>query len=472
MRVAARSVTVRCGWLLAGLSLAVAGCATGDYLAAIGSGELPLDEAPRPLPAYPTAIRSGEAPRPALTEPTLPRAALQSPVATVEPAPKPAAPAIEPTNEASPAETAHKPPQTPAPLIAPLAVFPPALRTETVAARLESPAVVGAIAPAAATVAAPAAMAPEPSPVATPGAAPVAPTPVATLGAAPQVAAASQPIPAEVTPTLVATNSQPQPAAPAIGVAAVSSPEERLDAIAQQRDVLIAMLEDEIRTRRQAAPGDAELSRMEQHLRLLYASAGREDDAASGVESLPPAEREAYKHLVFGLSTWLSEDESRRAPLRNARVLRSLRDATGELAAASKLDLKNLAFCEKVDYFGGYTEFSRAEFSPRQQVILYVEVDNFAAQEKSAHAFETELQGSYQIFDASGNVVGQRTLPLDREVCRNYRRDYFLAYRVFMPDDIGPGKYRLELTIEDLKAKGEFKGRKLGEGMIEFSVRN
>jgi hypothetical protein len=249
------------------------------------------------------------------------------------------------------------------------------------------------------------------------------------------------------------------------------SPEERLTAMAAQRDVLIAMLEEEIQLRRISATPDSELARLEQQLRLLYAAADRVDDAVRGIDALSASEREAFKHTMFGVSTWLSETDARKSPLRNARALRSLREATTHLSAVSKLDLKSLALCERVENFGWFSEFPRYEFQPKQQVILYVEVDNFVAVEKSPNSFETELQGHYQIFDARGNIVAERKLPLDREICRNYRRDYFLAYPIYMPEQIESGKYRLELTIEDLKAEGEYQGRKFGEGMIEFTIR-
>ncbi|HEX5102618.1 MAG TPA: hypothetical protein VFV87_02325, partial [Pirellulaceae bacterium] len=133
-------------------------------------------------------------------------------------------------------------------------------------------------------------------------------------------------------------------------------------------------------------------------------------------------------------------------------------------------ELRNVVFCERVEQFGWYSEFPRNEFRPKQQVILYVEVENFAA-ERKGQGYETELQGSYQIFDAGGRIVAERQLPLDRETCRNFRRDYFLAYPIYLPDAIEPGRYRLELTIEDLKASGDYQGRKFGEGMIEFTIR-
>ncbi len=239
----------------------------------------------------------------------------------------------------------------------------------------------------------------------------------------------------------------------------------------KERHELIEALEGEIRRRRDASATDEELPRLEQQLRLAYLAAGRLDDAVAAVESLDPQQREAYKNLMFGLGIWLSPDEARRAPLRTAKVLTSLRDATTDLAASSKLELRNLVFCERVDYFGWYTEFPRKEFQPKQQVILYVEVQNFAAEHKGPAGYETELHGSYEILDSSGQIIASRQLPLDKEVCRNYRRDYFLAYRIYMPDGIGPGHYRLELTVEDLKARGKYQGRKLGEGMIEFTIR-
>ena len=231
------------------------------------------------------------------------------------------------------------------------------------------------------------------------------------------------------------------------------------------------MIEEDIRLRKAEPIEISQLTRNEQQLRLLYAAAQRPDDAARVIESLSESENEGYQHLMFAVSTWLAADEARRGPLRNARVLRSLRDSTSALAPASKLDLRNLAFCEHVESFGWYSQFSRNEFLPKQQVILYVEVDNFVAQEKGPHSFETELQGRYQIFDARGQIVAERQLPLDREVCRNYRRDYFLAYPIYIPENLTMGRYRLELTIEDLKAGKDYQGRKFGEGMIEFVVR-
>ncbi|MCI0357150.1 MAG: hypothetical protein L0211_01525 [Planctomycetaceae bacterium] len=272
-----------------------------------------------------------------------------------------------------------------------------------------------------------------------------------------------------------ATDSQ-QPASPppASAQPITLSPEERLSAIAQQRDVLIAMLQEDIQLRIASAnaSSDEQLPRLEQQLRLLYAAADRPDAATRAIDSLQPAQREAYKHLMSGLNAWLADHPSSRGSIQAAQLLHSLHEASTELAAISKLELRNLAFCERVESFGWFTPFARNEFQPKQQVILYVEVDHFSAIERGPHSFETELQGHYQIFDSRGQIVAERQLPLDREVCRNRRRDYFLAYPIYLPEAIEPGRYRLELTVEDLKAGEQYQGRKLGVASVEFVVRS
>jgi hypothetical protein len=449
----------------AACSITATGCKTSGWLESPSEADLPM-EATSP---YPTAVATFDAPPEAESdEESLP------PILAADSLPRPMSP------DTLERKVMDPPPST----TPPLAFVPPHLRHLQ---KLDPPAV---------TLPPTAAAAPAPTPEATSDAAAATTTQVASVappnvesasepssapapaaaepqGAPASAAVAATPNSASQTPSVGAPPDTVQAAAITAADSAKAAPADASDreaSIERVRAELISTLETEIRDRRTKNPADEELPRLEQQLRLLYLAANRLDDAALAVESLDPQQREAYKHLMFGLGVWLSPDEARRAPLRTAKVLRSLRDSTGELSAASKLELRKLAFCERVDYFGWYTEFPRNEFRPKEQVILYVEVDNFAA-EKKGQGYETELQGSYQIFDERGQIVAERQLPLDREVCRNYRRDYFLAYPIYMPDGISPGRYRLELTIEDRKAEGKYQGRKLGEGLIEFSIR-
>ncbi|HAC92645.1 MAG TPA: hypothetical protein DCF63_18740 [Planctomycetaceae bacterium] len=143
----------------------------------------------------------------------------------------------------------------------------------------------------------------------------------------------------------------------------------------------------------------------------------------------------------------------------------SQRKASEELAALSHLEINNLSFCTDVESFGVIAKFPDYKFTADKEVLLYCELDNFVSEKsKDGKGFETQLQGSYEVVDASGKRVADQSLPLDSHVCRNKRRDYFIAYRIYIPQKIEPGKYSLKLTVEDVK------GRKFGQSQIPFQV--
>ena len=425
---------------IAAICVAAAGCAGGGILdRTIVDAELPVDQ---PASPYPTALRAAGA---STDRNAAPPASAINTVASQPTATNP---------------RAHQ--ESPQSLRAPLAVIPPQLVRQPASPPRPEPSLAVPTTDQRQTL--------------------VDLTP-ATNWAPPTIARASlsdetEPelfVPPSAKPKLIGKEAPEVQVANFTSVASTpekpASEEERRLRIEQARSALVEALEADIKQRRAAGTNDADLVRLEQQLRLAYVAGGRLDEAVSAVESLDNAQKDAFKELMFGLGVWLSPDESQRIPLRSAKVLHSLRDATAELASAGKLEVRNLVFCERVDHFGWYTEFPRREFQAKQQVILYAEVENFTAEHKGAAGYETELQGSYVILDASGQEVASRQLQLDKEVCRNQRRDYFLAYRIYMPEGISPGRYRLELTVEDLKARGKYQGRKLGEGVIEFTIR-
>jgi hypothetical protein len=144
--------------------------------------------------------------------------------------------------------------------------------------------------------------------------------------------------------------------------------------------------------------------------------------------------------------------------------LRSLRTAERFLSNRSQLDLQKVSFCEAVNGFGDINEFTTNNFAPDQRTLLYVEIRNMTEIDNGS-GFETELQGSYEIFDATGRRVANRTLPLERGRCSNFRRDYYIAYLIYMPQRIQAGEHTLQLTIEDLQ------GKKFGQATVEFNIR-
>ena len=208
----------------------------------------------------------------------------------------------------------------------------------------------------------------------------------------------------------------------------------------------------------------AERTRLNVMGRLLHAFLNNSEKALAPIEGIDEDESEYWKHFAHSLMISLDADEKNTSSRRSALTLRSLRVAADHLANISKLDVRNLAFCSKVDSYGRFDEFKTYGFKPGQEVLLYVEVDNFAV-ESDSNGHETELQGEYTIFNVDGKRVASAVLLLDKQVSKNRRHDYFIAYRIFMPKNIEQGHHTLQLTIEDVK------GSKSNQSTVEFWIR-
>lgn len=230
------------------------------------------------------------------------------------------------------------------------------------------------------------------------------------------------------------------------------------------RDTVIAQLQDEIAAARLDKARAAEVAHLETLLRMQYALAGRKDDAVRPVQELREPEQEFWRSAALGLSDLLASDRLANESRRYAVALKSLEEAESHLAAASSLTLRNIALCRKVQDFGVIDRFKSNDFTRNQEVLLYVEVRNFAAKQKDDHQYETELQGSFRVLDRSGASRAERTLPLDKQTCANLRRDYYIAYRLYIPNELAAGSYTLELTIEDKK------GEKSNNALLDFNV--
>lgn len=199
--------------------------------------------------------------------------------------------------------------------------------------------------------------------------------------------------------------------------------------------------------------------------RLLALSLGDRDLMLKKVDGLQPKEQDYLNHQLTALYDAFDPEANPVSSKRWSLVMLSQRKASEELAALSNLEINNLSFCTDVESFGVIAKFPDYKFTADQEVLLYCELDNFVSEKsKDGKGFETQLQGSYEVVDASGKRVADQSLPLDSHVCRNKRRDYFIAYRIYIPQKIEPGKYSLKLTVEDVK------GRKFGQSQIPFQV--
>ena len=199
-------------------------------------------------------------------------------------------------------------------------------------------------------------------------------------------------------------------------------------------------------------------------LRMLYVSQRKLDEALKPIEHLSESEQQFVHHQMIALYEASNPDAM---PVRSRHwslVMNSQREATHHLAAASNLEVKSIAFCTEVERYGLITKFPKTQFQADQEVLLYCEIENVSA-EAVRNGFETQLQGSYEIIDSQGRKVADQLLPMEPDVCQNHRRDYFIVYKIYMPQQIASGNYQLRLTVEDMKA------RKFGQGQIDFQIK-
>ncbi|WP_145091807.1 hypothetical protein [Rosistilla carotiformis] len=199
-------------------------------------------------------------------------------------------------------------------------------------------------------------------------------------------------------------------------------------------------------------------------LRMLYLLADKPDQAMQKVDELTAAEQDYLRYQMMTMWNLVDPDGSPSRARRWEKSLENLRLASGHLAAATEsLNVSSIAFCTEVESYGRITPFKDYKMEPGQQVILYCEIDNFAS-ERLSDGYETHFQGSYDLFNADGVRVAEQVLPADKQTCNNYRRDYFIAYRLYLPKQLAPGPHRIQLTIEDLK------GKKFGQSTLDFEV--
>jgi hypothetical protein len=197
---------------------------------------------------------------------------------------------------------------------------------------------------------------------------------------------------------------------------------------------------------------------------MLYLAAERRNDALRPFPGLSPTREDFWKEQLYGLATYLDDsqpvDEGRRAGIAR-RHNSAAADELGELAP---LEVRNLTFCQSISGFGMYEEIRDAAMTPSQRVLLYAEIENFRS-DSSEEGFHTSLGSSYQILDEEGRRVARDEFPTVNDFCKTRRGDFHIQFQATLPERLYPGRYTLELTVEDKLA------RKIGQTTVSFEVK-
>ena len=198
-------------------------------------------------------------------------------------------------------------------------------------------------------------------------------------------------------------------------------------------------------------------------LRMLYLANNQRDEAMKPIPGISAAQQDFWSQQMYGISALLDSKTIANPSRRASEAALHLGRAIARLKEMSSLEVKNLAFCTEVSSFGVHKTFPDYSFRPGDEVLLYAEMDNYRS-ESTEKGYHTAFGGSYQILDSRGNRVSDQDLPEIHDYCGNPRRDFFIRYRLFIPERINPGDYTLQLTIEDNVS------RKITQSSIDFSV--
>jgi hypothetical protein len=199
-------------------------------------------------------------------------------------------------------------------------------------------------------------------------------------------------------------------------------------------------------------------------LRMMYLLAGRRADALRPVGGASPELEDFWTKQLYGLDTMLDVERIASPARRAAESSRYLREAVRRAGEMSPLVVRNLAFCTKIASFGQIERFASDDLAPGQAVLLYAELENFKSL-ATADGYKVSLKARYEIEDPDGRIMEERDLEAVEETCQNPRTDFFLSYRLKLPERLAAGEHKLRVTVEDVL------GRKFASGTITFGVR-
>jgi len=201
------------------------------------------------------------------------------------------------------------------------------------------------------------------------------------------------------------------------------------------------------------------------YLRLLYLMADHPERALTAIPGVDPADQEFWQQMLWSMTNYFDTQHIPAAKDRASQAVAQLETASLRLREHATLELRNMAFCRQINYFGNFERFPRDEFHPGQEALLYAEIENFKSELTVDGQYRTLLKSTIEIVSPSGEVRWQKDFPATEDLCNSHRQDYFHNYQFSIPERLPLGPHKLKLTVID-----ELSG-KIASQSINFLVR-
>jgi hypothetical protein len=141
------------------------------------------------------------------------------------------------------------------------------------------------------------------------------------------------------------------------------------------------------------------------------------------------------------------------------------------LAEWSGITITNAALCTRVDGFGRFETFPSYRFRAglEHEIIVYAELENFTQRESTGPdglaRYGIELSQRLELYHVADDLnTWNRSADTVRDESRNRLRDYYLTNRVWLPPNLGVGRYHLKIVMRDLL------GERVAETIIPIEI--
>ena len=205
-------------------------------------------------------------------------------------------------------------------------------------------------------------------------------------------------------------------------------------------------------------------------VRMLYIADGQSERALVPIDGVPAEEQEFWRDMLWAMANYFNDEQIPNEADRTGQVLVQLRSAVRKLQGRARLELRNVAFCSEIRSFGDYEPLKENVVKTRGAAIVYAEVENFRSVMTEAQ-FYTGLQPRVEFYreGAPSELVQAIDFPKTEDFSRNHRRDYFLAFDFYLPEELTPGRYTMVIQLDDQPKDGKKSGRMVTHA-VKFEV--